>query len=66
MEENMIEIPTPCKEEVIKYLKLWDSMENYVLQEKSLDKQGDRLFVQWKVQKIRPPVRPLVRPDSAF
>lgn len=34
----MIEIPTPCKEEVIKYLKLWDSMENYVLQEKSLDK----------------------------
>jgi len=45
MEENMIEIPTPCKEEVIKYLKLWDSMENYVLQEKSLDKQGDGLFV---------------------
>ena len=38
MEENMIEIPTPCKEEVIKYLKLWDSVENYAVQEKSLDK----------------------------
>ena len=34
----MIEIPTPCKNEVIKYLKLWDSLENYVLQESSLDK----------------------------
>lgn len=34
----MIEIPTPCKEEVIKYLELWDSKENYVLQERSLDK----------------------------
>ena len=34
----MIEIPTPCKEEVKKYLKLWDSLENYVLQESSLDK----------------------------
>lgn len=34
----MIEIPTPCKEEVIKYLELWDSRENYVLQERSLDK----------------------------
>lgn len=34
----MIEIPTPCKNEVIKYLNLWDSLENYVLQESSLDK----------------------------
>ena len=34
----MIQIPTPCKKEVIKYLKLWDSLENYVLQESSLDK----------------------------
>ena len=34
----MIGIPTPCKKEVIKYLKLWDSLENYVLQESSLDK----------------------------
>lgn len=34
----MIEIPTPCKNEVEKYLKKWDSLENYVLQEKSLDK----------------------------
>ena len=28
----------PCKNEVEKYLKKWDSLENYVLQEKSLDK----------------------------
>lgn len=35
---NMIEIPTPCKEEVNKYLNLWDSLENYVLQESSLNK----------------------------
>lgn len=34
----MIEITTPCKNEVEKYLKKWDSLENYVLQEKSLDK----------------------------
>ena len=34
----MINIPRPCKEEVIKYLNKWDSLENYVLQEKSLDK----------------------------
>lgn len=31
-------IPRPSKIEVEKYLKLWDSLENYVLQEKSLDK----------------------------
>ncbi len=31
-------IPKPCKKEVIKYLDLWDSLENYVLQESSLDK----------------------------
>lgn len=30
----MIEIPTPCKNEVEKYLKKWDSLENYVLQKK--------------------------------
>lgn len=31
-------IPKPNKKEVIKYLNLWDSLENYVLQESSLDK----------------------------
>lgn len=31
-------IPKPSKEEVNKYLDLWDSLENYVLQENSLDK----------------------------
>ena len=34
----MIEIPKPNKKEIIKYLNLWDSLENYVLQESSLDK----------------------------
>ncbi len=31
-------IPTPCNDEVKRYLGLWDSLENYVLQERSLDK----------------------------
>ena len=62
----MIEIPTPCKEEVIKYLKLWDSMENYVLQEKSLDKQGEGVYVQFNEKKDPPLVRPMVPPDSSF
>lgn len=31
-------IPRPCKKEVEKYIKLWDSLENYVLQEEALDK----------------------------
>ncbi len=34
----MVNIPTPCKSEVKKYLDKWDSLENYVLQENSLDK----------------------------
>lgn len=34
----MIEIPNPTKSEVEKYLKKWDSLENYVLQESALDK----------------------------
>ncbi len=33
-----MEIPNPNKTEVEKYLKKWDSLENYVLQESSLDK----------------------------
>lgn len=33
-----VNIPTPSKKEVIKYLDKWDSLENYVLQEQSLDK----------------------------
>ena len=32
------EIPTPSKKEVEKYLSLWGSLENYVLQENALDK----------------------------
>lgn len=34
----MIKIPKPSATEVDKYLKKWDSLENYVLQEKALDK----------------------------
>lgn len=34
----MVNIPIPCKNEVEKYLDKWDSLENYVLQENSLDK----------------------------
>lgn len=34
----MKNVPTPCKKEVEKYLKKWDSLENYVLQESSLYK----------------------------
>lgn len=34
----MIDIPQPNKKEVKKYLDKWDSLENYVLQENSLDK----------------------------
>lgn len=31
-------VPIPCKKEVEKYLKLWDSNEEYILQEKALNK----------------------------
>lgn len=33
-----MDIPKPCKKEVKKYLNKWDSLENYVLQEESLNK----------------------------
>ena len=35
--ENII-LSTPCKKEVDKYLKLWDSLPNYVSQEQALEK----------------------------
>ena len=34
----MVDIPRPTVEEVEKYLKQWDALENYVNQENSLDK----------------------------
>ena len=34
----MTEIPTPSKEEVYKYIKKWETLENYVNQENSLKK----------------------------
>lgn len=33
-----MDIPKPCKKEVKKYLSKWDLLENYVLQEESLNK----------------------------
>ena len=42
----MQNIPRPCKFEVEKYLKKWDSLENYVLQEKSLDKLFFKTYPQ--------------------
>lgn len=36
--EKRVNIPCPCAEEVDKYLKLWDGLENYKLQENALDK----------------------------
>lgn len=33
-----MKIPTPSEKELLKYLKLWDSLENYVSQESSLRK----------------------------
>ena len=38
MKKELIYIPTPSLKEVDKYLKLWDSKENYVLQEQALNK----------------------------
>ena len=37
---NKIIISTPSIDEVEKYLKKWDSLENYVLQENSLDRKS--------------------------
>ena len=34
----MMKIPNPSKDEVKKYLQKWNSLDNYVLQESSLDK----------------------------
>lgn len=36
--KSTINIPMPSKKEVDKYLKKWKTLENYVLQEQSLDK----------------------------
>jgi len=34
----MIYVPTPCKEQVEKYLMKWENLPNYVMQENSLNK----------------------------
>lgn len=38
------EIPRPCCEEVKKYLSLWDSLENYAMQESALNKLFFRTY----------------------
>lgn len=35
---NNVIVPTPCKEEVEKYLILWNSLPDYVAQERALEK----------------------------
>lgn len=37
-------IPTPCNQEVEKYLELWDSNDKFVLQEKSINKLFTEIF----------------------
>lgn len=39
-----VTIPKPCEQEVKKYLDLWNSLENYVLQERSLNKLFKETF----------------------
>ena len=34
----VVDVPRPCCEEVQKYLRRWDGLENYSLQESALDK----------------------------
>lgn len=38
MHKPLLNIETPCPEQVQYYLEAWDKQENYVLQEKALDK----------------------------
>lgn len=37
-EKRRVDVPVPCVEEVEKYLKAWDDLENYTLQERALNK----------------------------
>jgi len=38
MRNERVNVPKPCREEVLKYLEYWDNLENYRLQEDALDK----------------------------
>ena len=42
------QLPPPTVEEVEKYLMLWDLMENYVLQEESLNKLFFETYPEYK------------------
>lgn len=41
--EKIQEVPTPSKSEMVKYLGVWDNLENYTLQESALEKLFLRL-----------------------
>lgn len=43
-DENESVVPTPCKSEVEKYLAVWDSLENYTMQESALEKLFCRTY----------------------
>ena len=43
-QEDTNDILTPCVEEIIKYLKKWDSLESYTLQENALEKLFNRTY----------------------
>ena len=42
--KNNLEIPKPSQKEVKYYLKLWDSLKNYTLQESSLEKLFQKTY----------------------
>lgn len=42
--KNIVQIPTPSPSEVTQYLHLWDTQENYSLQESSLNKLFSRTY----------------------
>ncbi len=46
--ENENNIPEPTVKEVEKYLKKWEGLENYVLQEKSLNKLFHKTYLENK------------------
>ncbi|MBN4062988.1 hypothetical protein JYU21_02235 [Alkaliphilus sp. AH-315-G20] len=43
-DKNDEDVPTPSKSEVLKYLLVWDSLENYTLQENALEKLFFRTY----------------------
>lgn len=49
----MIDVPKPSKEQVELYLKKWESLENYALQEKALDRLFHELCPEnWNIEDV--------------